>query len=395
MARFKFHNDQVIAGLDIRSSSICCSVALKKTQGELQFLSFNEKPSKGLEGSRIVDFNSLIPVIGELLEEAEDVSKSSFSEVWVGLNSPFQSFTSQGMVVLPTREVIKKDIELALETACAVPLSPRHQMIHKLPQGFNIDGKGEVVNPIGLSGLRLETTVRIVTVPEFYCQDLVKVLKVLGCAPKGFVYSLIAYGENLVEDQRKKEGCCFCDIGQKSSRFIIYHKGKIKKLFSLPIGGECLTLALAHQFKVSYNEAEYLKIQKGRLQAHSILEEEVIQGEREDFFLSKKSFSQTLEKSLSSFFQSIKNYISSNELEEYLSSGFVFSGSTSLLPGFLEMAQLELGASVSYPLNIISETKNSKQDKIFSLIKQAYAMEEFPIQNSPHTSRWLKLKELF
>ena len=395
MTRFKFHNDQIIAGLDIGSSSICCSVALKGGVKTLELLSFNEKPSKGLEEGRVIDFNEIIPVIGEVLEEAEVLSKSSFSEVWIGLSSSFHSFTSRGMAVLPTREVTKKDMELALETACAIPLTPRHQIIHKLPQGFNIDGKGEVSNPIGLSGLRLETLVRLLTIPEFYCQDLSKVLKALGCATKGFIYSLIAYGENLLESQKKKDGCCFCDIGQKSSRFIIYHNNKIKSIFSLPIGGDLLTLSLAHHFKISHNEAEQLKIKEGRLQAHTISEEEVIQNSTGDFFISKKSFSQVLEKSVINFFEGIKAYLENNNLIQFIPAGFVFSGSTSLLSGFLEMAGLELGASVTHPKKIILEEENYKKDKMFSLIKQAYVMEQFSIQNPPFASRWSKIRELF
>lgn len=385
MARFKFHNDQVIAGLDIGSAFIFCAVATKTSDSQVELLSFNERPTKGLLENRVTHFNELIPVIGEVLEEAEEISKSSFSKVWLGFNPPFHSLISKGMAALPTREVTQKDVDIALNTACAVPIAPQHQIIHKIPQGFNVDGKGEVVNPIGLSGLRLETLVRLVTVSKFYCQDLTRVLKTLGCVPKGFIHNLIAHGEHLIDSRKKKEGCCFCDIGQKSSQFIVYQDNKIKHLFSLPIGEDFFTSALSYHFK----------IHGGTLQSNFVSEEEMIQGLRDDFFISKKIFAQALEKSASNFFKSIKTYVDSNELDKFIPAGFIFSGSISQLNGFLDQARLELGATVSHPMNLVSGETNLKRDKTFSLVKQAYAMERMNSQEHSFSLNLSKLKELF
>ena len=205
MARFKLNNENVIVSLDAGTSSIRCAVIQKDEELTPELLAYSEKPCQGLDEGRVVDFNEVIPIVGEVLEETEKLSKTSFSELWIGLSCDFHSFSSQGMTVLPSREVTKKDMALAIQTACAVPISSHHIRIHNNPQSFHIDSQSEVINPLGLSGLRLETLVHIVTIPEFHCQDLMKVLKAVGCTPKGFIHNLVAFAGNLTDLRQKKK----------------------------------------------------------------------------------------------------------------------------------------------------------------------------------------------
>ena len=177
MGRFKINNENVIVSLDAGTSHVRCAVIQKGGERPLELLAYSEKPCRGLDEGRVVDFNEVIPVVGAVLEEAEELSKTGFSGLWVGLSGAFHSFSSQGMTALPAREVTRKDVALAVHTACAVPIPSNHVRIHNNPQSFNMDNQCEVANPLGLSGLRLETQVHIVTIPEFYCRDISKVLK--------------------------------------------------------------------------------------------------------------------------------------------------------------------------------------------------------------------------
>lgn len=394
MVQFKINNPNVIAALDIGTFAVRCAVAYREPSGYLKFLSHTQKDSQGFKQGRVVDFNSAMTSIGKVLESAEEASKTSFSELWISLNCPFQAFSSKGMAALPVREVRKKDMELAVETACAVPLPDHHTKLHSLPQMFSVDGSLPVLNPLGLSGLRLETRVHIVTAPEFYCRDLTKVLKALGCKVLGFIHNVIAFSEASVPADQKREGVCFCDIGCDATQAVVYKGGEIVTMFEIPIGGNDFSKALAHQFKIPFHEAEALKIQYGKFFSRLIGEEEQIELNGQDLFLSYKSFSETLEKTARILFQSLKEHLQGRGLLEELKAGFLFTGQTTFSPGFLNLASLELGES--FLRNMQNGSPDDFQKKnTFSIIQQADQMERMHILKAPTGSRWAKLKELF
>ena len=395
MVQFKINNQNVVAALDIGTSSVRCAIAYKEANSSLEPLAYVEEESHGLQQGRVLDFNSTVSSIGKVLESAEEASKVSFSELWVGLDCPFHSFSSKGMAALPLREVRKKDMELAMETACAVPLPDRHIKIHSLPQMFSVDGQDPVSNPLGLSGLRLETTVRIISVPQFYCRDLTKVLKFLGCSPKGFIHNLVAFSEMSVLPDQKKEGICFCYIGSHSTQGIIYKEGKISNMFEIPIGGHDFSKSIANQFKIPFHEAENLKVQYGKFSSRLISTEEQIELNSQDLFLSYKSFSETLEKTAKELFQSIKGHLQSCDMLKDIKSGFLFTGQTAFAPGFLNMAEFELGESVLQNKSSATTSDSFKKQSTFSIIQQGLHLESLNIQKTPLNSRWAKLRELF
>lgn len=397
MVQFKISNQNVVAALDIGTFSVRCAVAYKEPSSPLEMLAYVEGESNGFLQGRVQDFNSAVTSLGKILESAEEAAKASFSELWVGLSCPFQSFSSMGMAALPLREVRKKDMELAMETACAIPL-PDHQVkIHSLPQMFSVDGEPPVSNPLGLSGLRLENRIHIVTVPQFYCRDITKVLKELGCSPKGFVHNLVSFSKAAVSDEQKKEGVCFCDVGCASTRAIVYKDGQILDMFEIPIGGDDFSKALANQFKIPVHEAEDLKIRYGKFFSQLVGEEEQIDLGSQGLFLSYKSFAETLEKAAKRLLRSIKEQLQSRNIPKDLKPWFLFTGQTAFSPGFLNLAGFELGESVLQNINSANVSDFRKNDT-FSIIKQALheesVSESFAGSRRGH-SRWARLRELF
>ena len=187
MALFKLNDDSLLVSLDVGSYAVRCAVFQKSEQFPLKLLAFTEKKTSGLEESRVINFEALSLVFSEVLESAEELCKSSFSDLWLGFSPPFHSFRSQGMVALTSREVTKSDLDLAVETACAVPLSNGHIRLHGNPESFRIDNQPEVLNPLGLSGLRLETELCLVSTPQFYCRDIIKNLKIFRIYTKIFL----------------------------------------------------------------------------------------------------------------------------------------------------------------------------------------------------------------
>jgi len=393
VALFKFNDDSLLVSLDAGSYAVRCAVFRKSEKFPLELLAFTEKKFSGLEESRIIDPDTLGQVFGEVLESAEELCKSSFSEVWLGFSPVFHSFRSQGMAVLDSGEVTKLDLDLAVRTACAVPLPDQHICLHSLPESFRVDTQEEVLNPLGLSGLRLETEVFLVTVPQFYCRDILKSLKLLGYTPRSFSHNLVVFGQHFTSFPQKKSGVCLCDIGYKSTRVIVYLDGKTEKIFSIPIGGHHFSSDLASQFNIPLESAELLKETKGKLLFNSHEEEESVELEKLSLYLSRKVFIQTLEKTAEKLLNQIKTVLVREQLVDKISSGFLFTGGTAYLSGFLELASFHLGGPPAFhPQNLYG---NFKQTNNLALIQQAYLEDKLTIPKQHFVSKRPVWKDLF
>lgn len=392
MTLFKFNDDNLLVSVDIGSYAIRCAVFRKGEQFPLELLAFAEKKTAGLEESRILNSDDLSLSLSEVLNSAEELCNSSFSTVWIGFSPPFHYSRSQGMLALINREVSQNDVDLCVKTACAVPLPDGHIGLHSTPESFCVDNQTDVLNPLGLSGLRLETDVRLVTTPHFYSKDLIKVLKNLGYKPLAFFHNLVAFSQNFTSPQMKKEGICFCDLGYKSTRGIVYHKGKTVKMFSIPIGGYHFSAALCTQFNISLEMAEQLKETQGQLLFSSYEKGEAPITANKDLYLSRKLFIQVLEKTTEKLLEQIKQTLTSHNLIKYLSSGFMFSGGTSSIKGFTEFSSFYLGKPVSHPHKIYEKFKPENN---LALVQQAYLENKFTIPKQISSARWFVLRELF
>ena len=394
MGLFKFNDDSLLVSVDVGSYEIRCAVFRKSERFPLELISFVEKKSSGIEESRVINFEDACSVFNEVLETSEELCKSSFSEVCLGFSPTFYSFRSQGMAALISREVTKSDLNLALETARAVPLPDNHICLHSNPDFFCIDGQTRVSDPLGLSGLRLEIETYLVTVPRFYCQDIMKVLKNLGYTPRFFFHNLMVFGQNLTNPQQKKKGVCLCDIGHKSTRVIVYFDNKIDMMFSIPIGGEHFSLDLTSKFNIPLEDAELLKNNEGTLffQPYEGKEETIDFGNG-SLYLSKKIFTQTLEKTAEKLLNQIKSTLIHYKLLEKVSSGFLFTGNTAYIPGFNELASFYLEKPISHPNNFY---ESFKQMNNWALVQQMYL--ENNLTNQPQrfsSKRRFFWKELF
>ena len=394
MAQFRIQSQNIAAALDVGSLSLRALSAVKNADGSFEPLSYIEEESLGLQQGRVLDFRLAGESLARALSSLELASKASFSSLWVGISCPFHSFNSHGMAALPFREVRGKDMELVLETACAVPLPDHHAPLHVRSQGFSVDGRPKTTSPIGLSGLRLETQARIVTAHTSYQKDLLKAFSLTGFQPKGFLHNLIAFAENSLVEEQKNEGVCFCDIGSTAAQGIVYQEGRIQSMFEIPIGGAKFSRDLADRFKIPFHVADRLKKRHGGFLSHGISLEEQIEVPEEELFLSRRIFVETLEKTAEKLFFALKARW--KEQKTRLRSGLVFTGALAFTPGFAAFA----GRFFPPPLRLnfsIHEEKNFsfgfRQKNTLSVLKEAYRMKL--LQEAPVRSPWSRLKELF
>ena len=393
MALFKLNDDSLLASLDIGSYAVRCAVFQKSDQIPFKLLAYTEEKTQGLDEARITDFENVSLVFSEVLSKAEELCGSSFSEVWLGFSPPFHSFRSKGMVALSSKTVTKKDLDLAVHTACAVSLPHQHKRLHIRPEVFSVDSQPELLNPLGLSGLRLETEARLISAPELYCQNLNRVLKNLGYKPKAFFLNLLALGEHLSSFDQKKNGVCLCDMGHKSSRLIVYLNNKIEDIFSIPMGAWHLTQFLSSQFNLSFEQAESLKHSSAEFLFNSYIQKEsALETPQTNLYISRKAFSKSLEKSLELILSQIQSRLSSKNLMDKISSGFIFTGQTSYIKGFIELAEFYLGRPACHPRPFYD---NFKVTNAFALLQQAYAENKLYHSKQKTRSKWSALRELF
>jgi len=390
MSFFKLNDNRLLASVDLGSYLIKCTVFEKSDKLPLKILSSTEQKTSGLENSRIIDFQSFTLALSEVLSRAEELSGSSFSEVWLGFSPPFHFRKSYGMVALPNKEVLKPDLDLAIQTAMAVPLPDQHISLHQRPEVFYVDSKQEITNPLGLSGLRLEVQIGLFNVLDSYKNSFHKALKTIGYKPRSFSHNIMSFGEHFTSLEEKQNGVCVCDIGHSETRVISYHKNKIQNLFSIPMGGKQLTQALVDEFRLTFNQAEELKHQEARLLCHSPIESEALEYSQTGVYISRKKLSLCLESVFAKLLAEIKKSIPHKEKTEFIKS-FIFTGASSYIKGFLEFAELNLGRSVSHK-NLFY--KNFQDNQNLTLLQQAY-LENKLEQEVPKTNSLHFIRELF
>ena len=390
MSFFKLNDSRLLASVDIGSYLIKCTVFEKSDELPLKILSSTEQKNSGLEDSRIIDFQSFTLALSEVLFQGEEQSQSSFSDVWLGFSPPFHFRKSYGMAALPHKEVLKQDLDLAIQTATAVPIPDQYISLHQRPEVFYVDSKQELTNPLGLSGLRLEVQICLFSILESYKSSIHKALKTLGYKPRSFFHNIISFGEHFTSLEEKRNGICFCDIGHSSTRVIVYHKNKIQNLFSIPFGGQNLTQVIADEFHLTFSTAENLKHQHGQLLFHSSNELESLECSQTGVYISSKKLSQCLEAVFEKLLTEIKTKIG-NENMEKLVKGFIFTGSSSYIRGFLDFAGFQLGRSVSHKKLFY---KNFKDNQNLALIQQAY-LENKLDQGIQKQNSFSFIRELF
>ena len=380
MAFFKLNDDSLLVSLDLGFYQTRCSIFRKSAQYPLELLSFVEKKTEGLGEDLVSNFESLSLALSSVLTEAEEKTGSYFSEVWLGISPSFYSMRCRGMAALSSRQVRAEDVDLALKTARAVPLPSEDICLHSLPQFFEVDGQGEISQPLGLSGLRLETEVFLLAAPEKLCRDIVRSLKVLGYNVKSVFHNLPSFAYSMTSSDQKSQGSAFVDIGEKTTRALIFKDSKIKKVFSFPLGGFHFTKALSQTFHISMEQASLLKEKHAQLLFDSYDETDTVLIPDTEVYVSKKLFIQTLEKKAEELLSLLKKELEEGDLKGELRAGYVLTGATSHIPGFLELAQFHLGGEVSYPTKLY---ENDKQRAGFSLIEMAYLENKIKQEKSP------------
>ncbi len=344
MGRFNIEDRRVITGVDLGTSCVRCVIGVLSAD-TVELVGAAQAQHRGLSKGRIVNMKETAEAIRQACEEAEVASGLQISQLFLGLGGDYRMFSSQGMSIIASQQVTVDDLNKAVETAKAVPLPTGHRLLHVLPKNFTVDGEGPFFNPLGLSGLRLETDTLMVSIPDTSVQNALQCLRYAGYSARGLVLNALASALSVTDDKDKSSGVCVLDIGQDQTFFTIMMDARVNHIGSLAMGGEDFTHDLMQELQVPRDQAEEIKIQYGNM----ITSPEVMGGsnvalvEEDDSHSIHKMVDQKIHEVITTrcelLFQELKSQIESLHYSDLVRGGIVLTGRGSYLANLCEIGK--------------------------------------------------------
>jgi cell division protein FtsA len=334
----------LIVALDIGTSKVIAIVAERFPDNRIEIIGMGNQESRGLKKGVVVNIEATVNSIQRALQEAELMADCKISSVYAGIaGSHVRSFNSTGLVPIKDREVTALDVDRAIETAKAVNIPADQQILHILTQEFIIDGQGDVREPLGMSGVRLEVKVHIVTGAVSAAQNIVKCVRRCGLEVSDLILQPLASSIAVLSDDEKELGVALVDIGGGTTDLAIFTGGAIRHTAVLPIAGDQITNDIAMALRTPTQDAEEIKRRYGcalRSMADPADEFEVPGlGERGPRKLSRHALAEVIEPRVDELYQLVQQALRQSGYEELLSSGIVLTGGSSVMQGMIELGE--------------------------------------------------------
>jgi cell division protein FtsA len=332
----------IVVGLDIGTSKVVAAVAEVKPEGGLEIIGLGSQDSKGLKKGVVVNIEATVGAIQKALEEAELMSGCKAQGVYTGIaGSHIRSFNSTGMLPLRDKEVTPIDVDRVVETARAIAIPTDQQVLHILPQEFVIDGQDGIREPIGMSGVRLEVKVHIVTGAVSAAQNIVKCVRRCGLDVADLILQPLASSRAVLTDDEKDLGVCLVDIGGGTTDVAVFTHGAIRHTAVLPIAGDQITNDIAMALRTPTPEAEDIKVKYGCALRTLAAADDFIEvpglGDRGPRTLSRQTLAEVIEPRVEELFSLIQQVLRQSGYEELISSGIVLTGGCSVMHGMTDL----------------------------------------------------------
>ncbi|MHC8604144.1 cell division protein FtsA [Arenicellales bacterium IMCC58067] len=336
---------EVIVGLDIGTSKVLAVVAEVNENDELEVLGVGQHPSRGLRKGVVANIDSTVQSIQLAIEDAELTAECRISSVYAGIaGAHINSMNSHGVAAIKNRdEVGAEDVERVLEAAQAQAIPNDQRVLHILPQDFIIDGQEGIREPIGMSGVRLEAKVHIITGAVSAAQNIVKCITRCGLEVEDMVLEQIASSYAVLDEDEKELGVCLVDIGGGTTDIAVFTDGAIRHTAVLPIAGDQVTNDIAVALRTPTQAAEELKKKYGSALVQLAPEGEMIDtpsvGERAPRKLARTTLADVIEPRVEELFLLVQAELRRSGFEELLGTGIVLTGGSAKLTGMVDLAE--------------------------------------------------------
>ncbi|MCK5898688.1 MAG: cell division protein FtsA [Methylococcales bacterium] len=334
----------IVVGLDIGTSKVAAIVGEYDVDDDLEIIGIGTAPSRGLKKGVVVNLESTVHSIQRAVEEAELMAGCQIQSVYAGIaGNHIKSLNSHGIVAIRDKEVKQHDIDRVIDSARAVAIPADQKILHILPQEFVIDQQDGIKEPIGMSGIRLEAKVHMVTGSESAAQNIIKCIRRCGLNVDDIVLEQLASCTSVLTDDEKELGVLLCDIGGGTTDIAIFADGAIKHTAVIPIAGDQVTNDIAVALRTPTKNAEQIKCQYACALTSLTSNEELIEvpsiGERSPRKISTENLSEVVEPRYEELMLLVQAELRRSGYEDLITAGLVLTGGSSKVKGLAQLAE--------------------------------------------------------
>jgi cell division protein FtsA len=334
----------LIVGLDIGTSKVVALVGELGPDGSIEVIGIGSQPSRGLKNGVVVNIESTVQSIQRAIEEAELMDGCEIHSVFAGIaGSHVRSLNSHGVVAIRDREVSHNDVEHVIDAAKAVAIPADQKILHVLPQEFIIDGQEGIRDPIGMSGVRLEAKVHIVTGADSAAQNIEKCIQRCGLTVDDVVLEQLASSFAVLTEDEKELGVALVDIGGGTTDIAVFSNGAIRHTAVIPIAGDQVTNDIAVSMRTPTQYAEDIKVRFACALSQLANPDESIEvpsvGDRPARRLARQTLAEIIEPRYEELFGLIREELRRSGFEEVIAAGVVITGGSAKMEGAIELAE--------------------------------------------------------
>ncbi|MBS0359344.1 MAG: cell division protein FtsA [Proteobacteria bacterium] len=411
MARTRKINKNLIVGLDIGTSKIVTIVGQITPDEQIEIIGIGSHPSRGLKRGVVVDIESTMQSIQAAAAEAELMAGCEIHSAFTGIaGNHVRGLNSHGIVAIRDYEVSQADVDRVIEAAQAVAIPADQRILHVLPQEFIIDNQEGIREPIGMSGVRLEAKVHMVSAALSAAQNIIKCVRQCGLDVGDIILEQLASSHAVLTDDEKELGVCIVDIGAGTTDIAIFTNGAIRHTAIIPIAGDQVTNDIAIALRTSTQAAEEIKIEYGSALPEMAGHNERISvpgvSGRPNRDISKRNLADVIEARYEELFRLIQGEIRRSGLEDLIPAGYVLTGGAAKLHGVVELAEAVFDLPVrlgvpQYVSGLSEVTSNPIYATGVGLLLYGYQQQKQGTSSSRMLSNggakgmWLRVKDWF
>ena len=337
-------DSNLTVGLDIGTSKVVAIVGKSTDDGQVEIVGIGSHASRGLKRGVVVNIETTVNAIQRAIEEAELMAGCQIHSVYAGIaGSHIRSMNSHGIVAVREREVIQADVDRVIDAAQAVAIPADQKVLHILPQEYVIDSQEGIKEPLGMSGVRLEAKVHLVTCAVNAAQNIEKCVQKCGLEVDDIILEQLASAYAVLTEDEKELGVCVVDIGGGTTDIAIFTGGSIRHTAVIPIAGDQVTNDIAMALRTPTQNAEEIKIKYACALTQLAGAEETIKvpsvGDRPPRDLSRQALAEVVEPRYEELFTLVQSELRRSGFEDVIAAGIVLTGGTSKMEGVVDLAE--------------------------------------------------------
>ena len=349
----------LIVGIDIGTSKIVALVGQIQDDNQIQIIGKGTHPSRGLKRGVVVDIESTVQSIKRAAEEAELMAGCQIHSAFTGIaGNHIRSLNSHGIVAIRDREVTAVDVDRVIDAAKAVAIPADQKVLHILPQEFVVDEQNHIREPIGMSGVRLEAKVHLVTGAVSAAENIVKCVRKCGLKVSDIILEQLASSYSVLTQDEQDLGVCLVDVGAGTTDIAIFTQGAIRHTAVIPIAGDQVTNDVAVALRTPTASAEEIKVKYGSACSQTMSEDDTVDvpaaGNQSTKSMSRKFLAQVIEARYEELFSLVNDELRRSGFDNLIPAGIVLTGGASKVQGVLELAEsvFKMPVHLGVPRNV-------------------------------------------